>query len=84
MRKKRRKFAGLIGILLTLALCLTAASPILAAETGHTVTIHSAAPGHTYEAYRILGGHISGGVLVDITWGDGVIRSRSVPRGTVG
>ena len=75
MRKKRRKFAGLIGILLALALCLTAASPILAAETGHTVTIHSAAPGHTYEAYRILGGHISGGVLVDITWGDGVIRS---------
>ena len=60
-------------ILLVLMLVLTMAAPALAdGETKHTITITNTKSGHTYSAYQVFEGDITGGKLTNIDWGDGV------------
>ena len=42
----------------------------------HTIEIHSATQGHTYEAYQVFSGNFSGGVLTDVKWGSGLKNSQ--------
>ena len=65
----------LLSVILVLAMALTLALPAAAEETGtggNTLTINAKTEGHKYEAYQVFAGKISGGKLVDITWGEGV------------
>ena len=60
-------------ILLVLMLVLTMAAPALAdGETKHTITITNTKSGHTYSAYQVFEGDITGGKLTNIDWGTGV------------
>jgi len=63
--KKIRKLASL---LLTVVLALCMGSTAWAAD----IVINNATSGHTYSAYQIFAGDISGNVLIDIQWGTGV------------
>ena len=54
-------------ILLVLMLVLTMAAPALAdGETKHTITITNTKSGHTYSAYQVFEGDITGGKLTNI------------------
>ncbi len=71
----------ILALLLVLVLSLTMALPAAAAGP-YAITIQNDRPGHTYEAYQIFagavssgeeqGGNVSGPILTQITWGDGV------------
>ncbi|MBE5815363.1 MAG: isopeptide-forming domain-containing fimbrial protein [Clostridiales bacterium] len=58
-------------VLAVLMLCISAAALATEAETPYTITINGD-DGHTYEAYQIFGGDLSGDVLSNIVWGNGV------------
>ena len=67
--KKMKKLASLV---LALAMALTLAVPALAAETTYTLTLNNAQAGHTYTAYQVFAGDLSGSTLSNVVWGDGV------------
>lgn len=71
MKKTRKIFA----VVLALVMCLAMALPAMAG----TITIKNDAPNHTYKAYQILSGDVSGEgtdespyVLSNADWGEGV------------
>ena len=61
----------LFSILMTAALVLALSVSAFAADT-YTITINNTASGHTYEAYQIFSGDLSGTTLSNIQWGSGV------------
>ena len=66
--KNMRKIAG---VLLALVMVFALAAPAFAAET-YSITINNTASGHTYEAYQIFKGDLSGGTLSNVEWGASV------------
>ena len=66
----------LAGIMLAAALLLFPRQAVSAAGENHTIEIHSATQGHTYEAYQVFSGNFSGGVLTDVEWGSGLKNSQ--------
>lgn len=58
-------------ILLSIVLMLSLAVPAMAADT-YTLTLNGAQAGHTYAAYQIFAGDLSGDTLSNIKWGSGV------------
>ena len=63
----------LVSVLLTLVMALALTVPAFAANTtAHTITITNEKPGHTYTAYQVFKGDITGGKLTNIVWGTGV------------
>ena len=70
MKKGLKK---LFSTFLAVALIMTMSVTAFAADTTqHTITIKNDAAGHTYSAYQIFQGDISGDKLVNIQWGNGV------------
>ena len=68
--KNLRKIAG---VLLALVMVFALAAPVFAAETEtYSITINNSATGHTYEAYQIFAGDLSGSTLSNVVWGDSV------------
>lgn len=69
--KRANRIASL---LLALILVMGMAIPAFAASNNnsHIITVDDAQSGHVYEAYQVFYGDISGGVLVDIVWGNGI------------
>ncbi|MCI6228676.1 MAG: isopeptide-forming domain-containing fimbrial protein [Clostridiales bacterium] len=67
--KHMKKLASLL-LALTLVFALTIT--VAADETTYSITIHNSAEGHTYEAYQIFTGTLSGTTLSDIVWGSGI------------
>ena len=67
MKKMKRLVALALSVVMVLAMSVFA----FADET-YTITINSAVQGHTYEAYQIFRGSLSGGKLADVEWGNGV------------
>ena len=66
--KHGKKFASLLlALVMVLGLSITAS----AADT-YSITINNNAEGHTYEAYQIFTGDLSGTTLSNIVWGSGV------------
>ena len=74
-----KQFKKLSALLMALVLVVALAVPVMADETPTTttpttyeLTIHGEASGHTYEAYQIFSGTLSGSTLSDVVWGEGV------------
>lgn len=71
----------LAGVLLALAMVFTLALPAFADETTYSITINNSAGGHTYEAYQIFTGDLSGTTLSNIIWGSGVSEAGQTALG---
>ncbi|MCI6084334.1 isopeptide-forming domain-containing fimbrial protein [bacterium] len=71
----------LAGVLLALAMVFTLALPAFAEETTYSITINNSAEGHTYEAYQIFTGDLSGTTLSNIVWGSGVSEAGQTALG---
>lgn len=67
--KHMKKLASL---LLALTLVFALAATAAAEGTTYSITINNSATGHTYEAYQIFTGDLSGGKLSNIVWGSGI------------
>lgn len=65
-------FKKLMSTTLAVVTALVLAVPAFAAGETYTITINNATDGHTYEAYQVFAGDLSGNVLSHITWGSGV------------
>lgn len=46
--------------------------PFVVNAATYTITVNGSNPNHTYQAYQIFGGTVSGGRISDVTWGTGV------------
>lgn len=76
MKFTKRIISVLLSIMMIAALTVTAFADDTKTTT-YTITINNTASGHTYEAYQIFAGDLSGDdtngyVLSNITWGSGV------------
>ncbi|MCD8089659.1 MAG: isopeptide-forming domain-containing fimbrial protein [Clostridiales bacterium] len=69
-----KKITKLLSLLLALTMVLSMSFSTLTAyaDDTYSITITDAASGHTYEAYQIFAGDLSGSTLSNITWGTGV------------
>lgn len=67
-----KRIKKLMAMFLTVIMIVAMAVPAFADETGYTITINNETSGHTYEAYQVFAGDLSGEVLSNITWGNGV------------
>lgn len=69
MKKMMKKLASIVLAIVT----VLAMSIVTWAEgTTYSITINNSAEGHTYEAYQIFTGDLSGTTLSNIVWGSGV------------
>ena len=67
-----KKFKKAFAIVLALAVVLSmSVAPTFAAGDG-TITINNAVSGHTYTAYQIFKGDLSGATLSNVKWGDDI------------
>ena len=66
-------FKKLASFILAFAMVMAIALPsvVMVADNG-SITITGAKAGHTFEAYQIFTGKVSGKTLSDIAWGSGV------------
>ncbi|MGT2757629.1 isopeptide-forming domain-containing fimbrial protein [Streptococcus ovuberis] len=62
----------MLGAFLVVLVTLISTKSIFATEQSYTITINGAIDGHTYEAYQIFKGDLSGDTLSNIEWGNGV------------
>ena len=63
----------LVSLLLALIMVFALSISAFAANTNkHTITITNEKSGHTYTAYQVFSGDITGGKLTNIAWGSGV------------
>lgn len=70
MMMRLKKLAALV---MAVVMALALSVPAFAANTNaHTITITNTKTGHTYEAYQVFAGDITGGKLTNIEWGKGV------------
>ncbi len=68
-----KKITKILTALLPLLLILTMGFGAQAADPTYGITINNSDTGHTYEAYQVFSGTLSGtGVLSNIGWGSGV------------
>lgn len=85
-----RRFRKIAGLMLVLVMALAMSVTVMAASTTYTITINSTTSGHTYEAYQIFTGDLSGSgttsdpyVLSNIEWGSGVDTTSQVDSKTL-
>ena len=66
-----KKAKKILGLLLAMMMMMSVAITAMAEET-YSITINNSAEGHTYEAYQIFTGNLSGSILSNIKWGSSV------------
>ena len=72
----------LASLLLALVMVLSLAVTAFADEsTTYSITINNSTAGHTYEAYQIFTGDLSGTTLSNIVWGSGVSEAGQTALG---
>ena len=72
----------LASLLLALVMALSLAVTAFADEpTTYSITINNSTTGHTYEAYQIFTGDLSGTTLSNIVWGSGVSEAGQTALG---
>ena len=76
--KQLKKLASLI---LALVMVMGLAVSASAEETTYSITINNSAEGHTYKAYQIFTGDLSGTTLSNIVWGSGVSEAGQTALG---
>lgn len=75
MKMSRKILSLALALVMVMGLAVTAMAD---ETTPHTITITNALKGHTYEAYQVFKGTVTGGenntpkILTNIKWGDGV------------
>ena len=76
-------FKKLASFILAFAMVMAIAMPsvVMAANDG-SITITGAKDGHTFEAYQIFTGKVSGNTLSDIEWGSGVSEQGKTALGS--
>ena len=76
-------FKKLASFILAFAMVMAIAMPsvVMAADNG-SITITDAKDGHTFEAYQIFTGTVSGKTLSDIDWGTGVSKDGQTKLGS--
>lgn len=77
MMKKMKK---LVSLLLAVVMVFAMTIAAFASET-YSITISNSAKGHTYEAYQIFTGDLSGTTLSNIVWGSGVSEAGQTALG---
>lgn len=79
--KKIKKIVSLL-LAMVMALAMTATVTVFAdGTTTYSITINNSATGHTYEAYQIFTGTLSGTTLSNINWGSGVSEAGKTALG---
>lgn len=76
--KHMKKF---VSLLLTAVMVLAMSMTAFAEGTNYSITINNSAEGHTYEAYQIFTGDLSGTTLSNIVWGSGVSEAGKTALG---
>ena len=71
----------LASLLLVLVMVFALATTAFAEETSYSITINNSAKDHTYEAYQIFTGDLSGTTLSNIVWGSGVSEAGQTALG---
>ena len=71
----------LASLLLVLVMVFALATTAFAEETTYSITINNSAKDHTYEAYQIFTGDLSGTTLSNIVWGSGVSEAGQTALG---
>ena len=71
----------LASLLLVLVMVFALATTAFAEETTYSITINNSAKDHTYEAYQIFTGDLSGTTLSNIVWGSGVSEAGQTTLG---
>ena len=71
----------LASLLLALVMVFALATTAFAEETAYSITINNSAKDHTYEAYQIFTGDLSGTTLSNIVWGSGVSEAGQTALG---
>ena len=71
----------LASLLLALVMVFALATTAFAEETTYSITINNSTAGHTYEAYQIFTGDLSGTTLSNIVWGSGVSEAGQTALG---
>ena len=66
-----KKAKKILGLLLAMMMMMSVAITAMAEET-YSITINNSAERHTYEAYQIFTGDLSGSILSNIKWGSSV------------
>ena len=76
-------FKKLASFILAFAMVMAIAMPsvVMAADDG-SITITGANAGHTFEAYQIFSGKLSGNTLSNIEWGSGVSKKGKTDLGS--
>lgn len=76
MKKMKKLVSLLLAVVMVFAMTIAA----FASET-YSITISNSAKGHTYEAYQIFTGDLSGTTLSNIVWGSGVSEAGQTALG---
>ena len=71
----------LASLLLVLVMVFALATTAFAEETTYSITINNSAKDHTYDAYQIFTGDLSGTTLSNIVWGSGVSKAGQTTLG---
>ena len=75
-------FKKLASFILAFAMVMAIAMPsVVMADNNGSITITDAKDGHTFEAYQIFSGKVSGKTLSDIAWGSGVSKDGQTALG---
>lgn len=75
--KNTRKFAAFVASILAVACMAAPMATSFSADAAGSIEISNEATGHTYEAYQIFDGDLSGGVLSNIVWGSGIDSAKT-------
>lgn len=79
--KHAKKLASLLmALVMVLGMSVGTTVTAFAADT-YSITINNSATGHTYEAYQIFTGDLSGTTLSNIVWGSGVSEAGKTALG---
>lgn len=77
-----KRLKKIMSILLTAIMVIAMCVPVMAAG-GYTLTINQENQGHTYEAYQIFKGDLSGDTLSNVEWGQGVDSTKKLEEKTL-
>lgn len=84
MKNMRKFFALFLAVMMVMNLATTAFAEngdAAATPATYTLTLNGAQAGHTYTAYQIFAGDLSGDTLSNIVWGSGVTEAGQTALG---